>query len=39
LCSTYGWIDSTTGVYTFLNAAGDAVFYFLPFVLAATAAK
>lgn len=39
LASTYQWIDNTTGMYAVYNAAGDAVFYFLPFLLAVTAAK
>lgn len=39
LLSTYALIDTTTGLYTMLYAASDAVFYFLPFVLATTAAR
>lgn len=39
LCSTYGWMDTSSGLYTILNAAGDATFYFLPMILAFTAAK
>lgn len=39
LFTNFGWMDNTTGVYTLLNSASDAVFYFLPFVLAITAAK
>ncbi|MEJ2459431.1 MAG: PTS transporter subunit EIIC [Novosphingobium sp.] len=34
-----GWIDPASGNYLVLNAAGDAVFYFLPVLLAFTAAK
>ena len=33
------WIDPASGNYLVLNAAGDAVFYFLPMLLAFTAAK
>lgn len=39
LAAQYGWISSDTGFYTIMNAAGDSVFYFLPFILAATSAK
>lgn len=39
LASTYHWMDTSAGTYIALNAAGDAVFYFLPFLLAVTAAK
>lgn len=39
LCANYGWIDKSSGVYLILNAAGDATFYFLPFLLAYTCAK
>lgn len=39
LASTYQWIDTTSGAYTVLNAAGDAVFYFMPLLLAVTASK
>ena len=34
-----GWIATDSGNYLVLNAAGDAVFYFLPVLLAFTAAK
>ena len=39
LCTNFGWLDNTTGTYLMLNAAGDALFYFLPFILAYTSAK
>lgn len=39
LASQYGWIATDSGFYTIMNAAGDAVFYFLPFMLAYGAAK
>lgn len=39
LASTYKWMDTAGGTYLTLNAAGDAVFYFLPFMLAVMAAK
>lgn len=35
----YGWMSTDTGLYLILNAAGDSVFYFLPFVLAFTSAR
>lgn len=36
---TLGWLDKSSTTYTILYAAGDGVFYFLPFFLAYTAAK
>lgn len=36
---TLGWLDKASTTYTILYAAGDGVFYFLPFFLAYTAAK
>lgn len=39
LLANYGWIATDTGLYLILNAAGDSVFYFLPFILAFTSAK
>lgn len=39
LASTYGWVDTASGAYQVFNAAGDAVFYFLPFLLAIYSAK
>ncbi|MBQ1534410.1 MAG: PTS transporter subunit EIIC [Erysipelotrichaceae bacterium] len=38
LCSNFGWLDTASGTYLMLNAAGDALFYFLPFILAYTSA-
>ncbi|RWZ50831.1 PTS beta-glucoside transporter subunit IIBCA [Labedella phragmitis] len=35
----FGWIDSTTTTYAMLNAISDGFFYFLPVILAVTAAK
>lgn len=37
--ATYGLISKESGIYFLLNAAGDVTFYFLPFLLAYTAAK
>ena len=39
LLTTYSLLDTSTGLYLMLNAASDATFYFLPFLLAVTAAK
>ena len=39
LLSNFGWVDSSTGTYLMLNAAADALFYFLPFILAYTSAR
>ncbi|MFT3889481.1 MAG: beta-glucoside-specific PTS transporter subunit IIABC [Arachnia sp.] len=36
---TFGWISDKTTTYTVLNAASDALIYFLPLFLAVTAAK
>lgn len=36
--TTLGWMSNTSGVYTILYAASDAFFYFLPLILAYTAA-
>lgn len=33
LVSTMGWLASDSGLYTVLNATGDAVFYFLPVII------
>lgn len=38
LLSVLGWIDSSGQTYAILNIIGDSVFYFLPFILAASAA-
>ena len=37
--TNFGWLDATTTTYTILNAAADAIFYFLPIFLAVNAAK
>lgn len=39
LLTTYGIMGNETGLYLMLNAASDATFYFLPFLLAVTADK
>ncbi len=39
LFTTMGWLTETDGTYRILYAACDSVFYFLPIVLAFTAAK
>lgn len=39
LFTTYGILSNESGIYLLLNAASDATFYFLPFLLAVTAAK
>ena len=39
LCTNYGWLATDSGIYTVFNAAADATFYFLPFLLAFTCAK
>jgi PTS system beta-glucosides-specific IIC component len=39
LFANFGWISTDSGIYLMLNAAGDALFYFLPFILAYTSAK
>lgn len=39
LLSTYGIMSPESGAYILLNAIGDSVFRFLPFVIAYTAAK
>lgn len=39
LAVTFGWISATSNTYVVLNAAADALFYFLPLFLAITAAK
>lgn len=35
----FNWLDATSTTYTILNAAGDALFFFLPIFLAVNAAK
>ncbi|MEY8354955.1 PTS transporter subunit EIIC [Lachnospiraceae bacterium 54-53] len=39
LLTTVGWLDKTGGSYAILYAAADALFYFLPVLLAITASK
>lgn len=39
LLTTFQLVDTAGSTYTILNAAGDAFFYFLPIMLACTAAK
>lgn len=39
LLTTYGLMSADSGEYLILNAAGDCVFYFLPLLVAFTAAK
>ena len=39
LLTNYGLMSNETGLYLVLNAIGDSVFYFLPFIIAYTAAK
>src|SRR5699024_9725326 len=35
----FGWLDEASGTYQILDAAGDALFYFLPVLLGYTAMK
>ncbi|WP_409016386.1 beta-glucoside-specific PTS transporter subunit IIABC [Anaerostipes caccae] len=39
LASSMGWMNVESGTYAILSAAGNAVFYFFPVLLAFTAAK
>lgn len=39
LAATFGWLAAEDSTYVILNAAADALFYFLPLFLAITAAK
>ncbi|MGX6961447.1 beta-glucoside-specific PTS transporter subunit IIABC [Vagococcus xieshaowenii] len=39
LCLALGWLDTQSGTYQLLNAASDGIFYFMPIVLALTAAR
>lgn len=39
LFTTLGWMDSGSGGYAVLSAAGNAVFYFIPFLVAYNTAK
>lgn len=39
MAGTFGWMSAENSTYVILNAAADALFYFLPLFLAITAAK
>ncbi|MEY8752841.1 beta-glucoside-specific PTS transporter subunit IIABC [Alkalicoccobacillus gibsonii] len=39
LSTNFGWMSPESDTYYILNLMGDAVFYFLPFLIATTAAK
>lgn len=39
LCSDFGWISQKSGTFIILSAASHAVFYFLPILLAFSAAR
>ena len=39
LCTIFGLLQKTDTTYQFLNLFGDSIFYFLPVILAASAAK
>ncbi len=39
LFATLGWVSKDSGVYTLLTLTGDAIFYFLPVMVAYTTAK
>ena len=39
MCSSFGWLSTNSGTYKVLYAIGDGFFYFLPIMLAVTAAK
>lgn len=39
LCTIFGLLQKTDTTYQFLNLFGDTIFYFLPVILAASAAK
>ncbi|KYG29565.1 beta-glucoside-specific PTS transporter subunit IIABC [Alkalihalobacillus trypoxylicola] len=39
LSTNFGWMTTESQTYYILNLMGDAVFYFLPFLIATTAAK
>lgn len=36
---TFGWMSNTSQAYTILSAVGDGAFYFLPIILAVSAAR
>ncbi|RIW29195.1 PTS beta-glucoside transporter subunit EIIBCA [Bacillus salacetis] len=39
ILSTFGWLDAASQTYIILNAIGDGAFYFLPILLAVSAAR
>ncbi len=39
MCSSFGWLDSSSSTYIILNALGDGLFQYLPIVLAFTAGE
>ena len=39
LCTTFKWVSQTSSTYQVINFAADAMYYFLPFFIAASAAK
>ncbi|WP_456272383.1 beta-glucoside-specific PTS transporter subunit IIABC [Bacillus sp. AK031] len=39
ILSTFGWLDPASQTYIILNAIGDGAFYFLPILLAVSAAR
>lgn len=39
MCTSFGWLDSTSSTYVILNCLGDGLFQFLPIFLAYTAGK
>lgn len=39
LCTTFKWVSQTSSTYQVVNFAADAMYYFLPFFIAASAAK
>ncbi|EEO7552472.1 PTS transporter subunit EIIC [Listeria monocytogenes] len=39
ILTTFGWLTESSGTYQILYAAADSVFYFLPLILAYTAAR
>ena len=39
VCSFFGWLSTTSGIYKVLYAVGDGFFYYLPIILGYTAAK
>lgn len=39
MCSTFGWVNSKSGIYTLLDMFSNAAFVFLPILIAFSAAK